>query len=529
MRRHSIVVLAVVLFATIAAVASGSETQVGTTKDACDKSHDVTFETSSGKASVPANATKSFDLPAMTNEITWYCGGSRERSANGTQFNKVKIHRAANGAIQWTFFRVSGQTQATGQPQRTGQPLQVPLVRVGDSRDACDQSQPVTFNAKSKKVTLRAGQMVLEELPNMAGDMNWKCGSSNERVANPNAFDFIQAERAGNGAIQWVFYRTMTDHDDSTGNYLDLLPGDVVIQAPALKTTVPQPGFLKKQLDTFWDGNRSPLQAQMLKSLQKEKSFQVHSLTLSPAAQTEVRVGDTADDILLKYVVHHNLLNASAEGANFNAIFDLELVMVLAKQQTLPFQATRATAFVHHFELHGASAGDDFLAAFAKSRIHAVEMDVDSSTQDVKKDVNAALAKISGQVGAPSGTKVVLQETAGTVQACVKLQPSDTCSFPAVAAASAPKRKTLDTSHDQCSEEKIWMWDYQKGGFVPIAKGGSAEIEVDNQRFEWFCGGGNQPNTANDEWAVGPEGTYFVHVKRDPSGRQIDWTFQSWQ
>ena len=108
------------------------------------------------------------------------------------------------------------------------------------------------------------------------------------------------------------------------------------------------------------------------------------------------------------------------------------------------------------------------------------------------------------------------------------LIPGKTCNFPAVSMPRMAARKTLDTSHDQCGEGKIWMWDYQRGGFVPIAKGGSAEIEVDNQRFEWFCGGGSEPNTYNDEWATGPEGTYFVHVKRDDSGSNIDWTFQSW-
>jgi hypothetical protein len=486
MEPRSVFLAATLIFAVITLPAAASETNVGNTKDACDKSNKVTFETGTGPASVSANSTQSFDLPALTNEIIWYCGGSRERSANGTQFNKVKISRAKNGAIQWTFFRVIGET------------TKIPLSRMGDSRDACDASQVVTFNANDGPVKLSAGQIVLKELPHMAGDMNWKCGSSKERVANPNAFDFIQAERAGNGAIQWVFYRTLTDMDDSTGNYIDLLPGDLVIQAPALKKTMPEPGFLKKQLDSFWDTNLNKTQAAMLKALQAEKSFQTQSVTLSKSGQAELRVGDTKDDVRLKYVVHQNEMRISRSGVNFRAVFDLELVMVLARQQKLPLQAERATTFVHHFELHGASAGDDFLAAFAKSRIHAVETDTDSSTQDIKKLVNSALAKVSSSLGAPAGTP------------------------------ATPARKTLDTSRDQCGENKIWMWDYQKGTFVPISKGGSAEIEVANQRFEWFCGGDTQPDTANDEWATGPEGTYFVHVKRDPSSRQIDWTFQSW-
>ena len=75
-----------------------SEKKVGDTKDACDKSNPVKFQTSSGQVEVKANSgTKGFDLPGMTREITWYCGGSRERSANDTDFNKVEISRAKNG------------------------------------------------------------------------------------------------------------------------------------------------------------------------------------------------------------------------------------------------------------------------------------------------------------------------------------------------------------------------------------------------------------------------------------------------
>ena len=516
MRKHP-VNYAVILFVLVMAVAAyGSETKVGDTKDACDKSNRVKFQTTSGQASVAANSTASFDLPSLTTEITWYCGGSRERSANGTAFNKVKISRASNGAIQWTFFKVTGETTDTTQTQ------------LGNSRDACDASQAVTFSAKDGKVTLKAGQSVFKELPLMTRELSWKCGTSKERVANPNAFDFIQAERAGNGAIQWYFYRTMAAPDDSTGDYIDMVPGDVIIQAPLLKKTESLLGFLKTSLDTFWDGQRPDIQKEILASMKSDKRFTTSSLTLSPAAKSELRVGDNQDNVLVKYVVHENTAMVSKSGVNFRAVFDIELVMFLPKQTTFPVQAKRASAFVHHFELHGASAGDDFLAAFAKSRIHAVESNENNFSESVKDKVNDALKKALSSIPAPVGTPLVLDAVLGTVRGCVKAQPSDTCSFPRPKVPPVITRKTLDTSHDQCSENKIWIWDYQKGNFVPVAKGGSALIKVDNQRFEWFCGGDAQPNGDNDEWATGPEGTYFVKVKRDPTGRQIDWTFLSW-
>jgi hypothetical protein len=515
MMRSGMMLLAVLTVTIPLLVAS--ETKVGDTKDGCDKSNPVKFQTSSGQVSVGANSpTKGFDLPGLTKEITWYCGGSRERSANDTDFNKVEISRAKNGAIQWTFVRVTAAAAAN------------PETQLGNSKDACDGSQAVTFTAKDGPVTVKAGQSVVKELPSLTKELSWKCGKSDERVANPSAFNFVQLERAGNGALQWYFLRAMSVTDDSIGDYVDMVPGDFIIQAPALKTTLPMPGFLKTQLDTFWDANSKDIQAEILKSLQGDKRYQISKLVLAPSSKAELRVGESATNVLVKYVVHENTAAVSKSGVNLNAVFDIEMVIFLSQQQTLPVQASRATAFVHHFELHGASAGDDFLAAFAKSRIHAVETNTNNFTKDVKKRVNDALKQVSGNLPAPAGTPLVLDAAMGTIQACVKLAPGDVCKFPRPQVPSVVSRKTLDTSHDQCGEANIWIWDYQKGTFVPVAKGGSALIEVDNQRFEWFCGGNGQPTGSNDEWATGPEGTYFVQVRRAASGSQIDWTFQSW-
>lgn len=514
-------VLAVLFLAALPLATRAYDTKVGDTKDGCDAGNAVTFQTSNGTAKVKANTSPTpFDLPGLTREITWYCGGSRERSANDTEFNRVKISRAKNGAIQWVFYKASNGQGSTNQGSTH--------VQMGNSNDACDASETVTFTAKDGPVKLGAGQSVFKELPVMTRELSWKCGTNDERVANPNAFNFVQLERSGNGALKWYFYRDLSVQDDSTGNYADMVPGNIILQAPALKQTVPLPGFLKQQLDSFWDDNLKDVQAEILKSLQGDKRYSISSLTLAPSAQAELRVGENADSVLVKYVVHQNTAAVSKSPANFRAVFDIELVIFLSRPQTLPVKANRATAFVHHFELHGASAGDDFLAAFAKSRIHAVETNTNGFTRDVKDRVNTALKQASSQIPAPPGTPLVLDAQAGTVTGCVKLQPSDVCQF-TMSRPPVIVRKTLDTSHDQCTANKMWIWDYQRGTFLPVAKGESALIEVDNQRFEWFCGGDTQPDPKNDEWATGPEGTYFVRVNRAGSGSQIDWTFQSWK
>jgi hypothetical protein len=84
--------------------------KVGDTKDAADKKYTVEFDIAGGKvAKVAAGETKVFELQDVTKEFHFYnCEGDkriRERVANDAQFNWVKISRAGNGAIEWTFYR----------------------------------------------------------------------------------------------------------------------------------------------------------------------------------------------------------------------------------------------------------------------------------------------------------------------------------------------------------------------------------------------------------------------------------------
>src|SRR5215467_739197 len=62
--------------------ARAQDTRVGDTKDGCDGSRMVTFQGKDGQVSVKAGASKRVELPALTTEINWLCGGDRERSAN---------------------------------------------------------------------------------------------------------------------------------------------------------------------------------------------------------------------------------------------------------------------------------------------------------------------------------------------------------------------------------------------------------------------------------------------------------------
>ncbi|WP_375314945.1 hypothetical protein [Schlesneria sp. DSM 10557] len=84
--------------------------KVGDTKDASDRKYTVEFEIAGGKtAKVAAGESKVFELQDVTKEFHWYnvAGNERirERVANDANFNWVKISRAGNGAIEWTFYR----------------------------------------------------------------------------------------------------------------------------------------------------------------------------------------------------------------------------------------------------------------------------------------------------------------------------------------------------------------------------------------------------------------------------------------
>lgn len=79
--------------------------QVGDTFDACDRRNLVTFTAASGSFAVAANTAGSpVRLPSWTNQLYWYCGGVRERCANGNPFNWIHCQRAGNGAIHWIFY-----------------------------------------------------------------------------------------------------------------------------------------------------------------------------------------------------------------------------------------------------------------------------------------------------------------------------------------------------------------------------------------------------------------------------------------
>lgn len=311
------------------------------------------------------------------------------------------------------------------------------------------------------------------------------------------------------------------------GDYLALLPGDVQIEVPSLNLNLPEPGFFKQQFDQFWSDpkQQAQIKQQILKNLPTLQHITIQNIFLADAGRAELRVVSSGDEVRLKYVVHGNVSPLDAFGESLVVTFDIEVALALPFRQKSPIQASHASGFAHHFDIKGGVATADFAMAFFKSYIHEGEAAGDATAQDVKGLVNQSLARIAAPI--PPGTPVLLSESNGTTQMCVQMKPADVCKFPAVATPVVPSRQKLDTSHDQCGESAVWIWDYQLGRFVRLATGQRALIPVE-QRFEWFCGGDTAPDGGHNEWTVGPIETYLVSVSRQASG-QLDWTFLSWK
>src|SRR6185295_10912988 len=188
----------------ISGEALAQDVKVGDTKDGCDGSNRVRFHGKAGDVFIKPGDSQRVELPSLTNEIVWFCGGDRNRSANDEHFNVVKISRKDNGAITWTFFKSEPAPSSN-------------LVRVGATKDGCDGSRHVMFRDKTAElVRIKAGQSKLVELASLRNTVDWNCVPPNgkcpdedvcdEHSSNSIPFDTVQIDRAGNGAISWVFY-----------------------------------------------------------------------------------------------------------------------------------------------------------------------------------------------------------------------------------------------------------------------------------------------------------------------------------
>jgi hypothetical protein len=521
---------------------------VGSTKDGCDGHLAVTFAGKAGQVSVQAGHIHPPEqLPSLTREISWYCGGTRERSANDTPFNMVQITRKPNGAITWTF-----KLRAAAAAQN--------MVRVGDTKDACDRSQPVTVFNTELPMVVKAGEIKTADMAALTREFGWHCGTAGERSANPLPFNRLQLERAGNGAMQFVFYRTLSVTGVGIGDFIHDVPG--TLQLPVEFPQLPA-GFLKRQVSQFWDSHLPEIEAMVAERIPKghppgaQGTIQLEGnnpVILSPSSQLELRLQRLADPLTVKVVVHGNQVtirfipdSSKNTPVNVTATFDLELVMQFPREQKLTPNAQHIPTGLklnmqggaNHTEILANDPGSALLEGFFKAEVRAQETHFDNTMQPVtdklKQEIidalEAALAPLFQNV--PPGTTVPLyldMDAAGDVRPCpaATLGP---CHFPAASAPPSPPH-VLGTKTDMCSQRTVWLWDAERGKFVPLLKGQQGQIvQVDDKRFEWFCGDdiAPDPSVSHEESASGPTGTTQIRASREGEGRTIHWEFLSWR
>ncbi|MDQ3179793.1 MAG: hypothetical protein M3Q33_04660, partial [Acidobacteriota bacterium] len=180
------------------------DVKVDQTFDDCDQKNSLTVQGKTIKIGVKTR----IELPALTDEVIWFCAGDRNRSASDFFFNVVKIRRRqSTGEFKVEFIKSTPKTDS-GQPD---------LVKVGTTKEGCDGSRQVRFNGKDGSKIVKAGESKLVELSGARNQIDWFCVPPNgkcppndvcdEHSANSTAFEFIQLERAKNGAMNWIFYR----------------------------------------------------------------------------------------------------------------------------------------------------------------------------------------------------------------------------------------------------------------------------------------------------------------------------------
>ena len=530
------------------------DTPVGTTSDDCSPARDVRFHGKDGDVLVKPGDSKRVVMASQMNEFYWFCGGSRERVANDDYFNVVKISRShESGSIFWQFYKAA--------PPPSGGGNQPELVKVGDTKDGCDGERDVTFETKDDAdFKVSANQSKLVKLSDLANTLDWFCVQSNgvcppgdtcdEHSSNPVAFSWVQIDRAGNGAISWVFYRQKNEATPVAPNvpptppYVHNATGDlrVILSLPGTHKEFPfDKAFLKTKFDDIWKSRQKDINDKITAVINDKggnaadkfgADFHLDSLTVSDTNRNELRTAAKDGTLWIKYVAHHNVVNCRfLKGPlepKFVIRFDLQLEMALPQValDQAP-QAPTALLRLAHTEIEGDNFFGDAVQDIFRSKLQGVKTQANAVSQDFTKDINEAL-KDDWPTGPqiPKGIKSeVSVSRAGTVRFCLRLPGAPQCNFGPLENTKMPK--VLDETGGGCGAGLLWIRDAETQKFISIAKGQHRFVEVESRRFDWYCGGSQGPET--QEWESGPVGTYFARLYRNPTGGGINFKFLAWR
>lgn len=527
--------------------AASQEVKVDQTFDDCDQKNSLKVL---GK-SIPIGVTTRVALPALTNEVIWFCDGDRNRSASDFFFNVVKIRRKqSTDEFKVSFFK------STPKPD-SNQPA---VVKVGTTKDGCDGSRNVRFKGKDGNVIVKAGKTSeLVELPSVRNQVDWFCVPSSgncpsddvcdEHSANSLAFEFVQLERAGNGAMNWVFYRRKNSQPPSESpvpEFVRNANGNVriAISTPLGKSnkSLPERG-LKIALDRGYNAAENLVEAFVRGELNKHgtaaakkfgATFRLDSLQISRIQDNELRTAAAGREPSLKYLAHGNTAKIrfilSGIEAKLNLTFDTEVEVGLQfNSLNKPPRANTAELRIGHSEIEGSNVFGNLAQEVFKNKLREAKTQANNTVIDFRTEVNKFFEENFPTIPANVAKLDTSVTSAGTMRFCLRVLGAPPCVFIVMAGEeTANQPKVLDTDVDRCGDGRIWLRDASKRRFVSIAKGNkNVIVEVESREFPWFCGGSQGPE--EDESATGPLGTYLVSVSRAPTGDRIDWKFMSWK
>ena len=531
------------------AVSSGSafsqDVKVDHTFDDCDQNNSLKVQ---GK-SIPIGVTTRVELPALTNEVIWFCAGDRNRSASDFFFNVVKIRREhSTDEFKVSFFK-STLKPDSNQPD---------VIKVGMTKDGCDGSRHVRFKGKGGNVIVKAGKTSeLVELPSVRNQIDWFCvppsgtcpkdDVCDEHSANSLAFDFVQLERAGNGALNWIFYRrknSVQPGEPPVPDFVRNANGNVrvSISTPFGKSNegLPERG-LKTALDRGYTAAENLIEAFVRDELVKHGTaaakkiggtFRLDALRVSTTQDNELRTAAEGKEPSLKYLAHGNTAKIrfilSGIEAKLSLTFDTEVEVGLRFNPiNKPPRAVTAEVRIGHSEIEGSNVFGNLAQEIFKNKLREAKTQANNTVIDFRTEVNKFFEENFPDIPANVAKLDTSVTSAGTLRFCLRVLGASPCVFIAEP-VTAHQPKVLDTDVDRCGSGNIWLRDAAKRRFVSIAKGKkNVIVEVESREFPWFCGGPQGPE--EDESATGPLGTYLISVSRAPTGDRIDWKFMSWR
>jgi hypothetical protein len=520
--------------------------KVDQTSDDCDQQNSLKVQ---GRT-IPFGVTKRVELPALTNEVFWFCSGDRNRSASDFFFNVVKIRRE-HSTDEFKVFFINSRPPKPGGNQPD-------VTKVGTTKDGCDGDRHVRFKGKDGNVTVKAGKSSdLIELGSERNQIDWFCvppsgdcpkdDVCDEHSANSHAFDFVQLERADNGAMNWIFYQrknSVQAGEPAVPEFMRNANGNVrvAISTPLGKTnkSLPERG-LKTALDRGYSTADTLIEAFVSGRLKEEgdaaakkmgAKFRLDALQISGIQDNELRTAASGKEPSIKYLAHGNSAKIrfilSGIEAKLNVTFDIEAELALEFNPiNTPPRAVTAEVRLGHVEIEGSNVFGNLAQEIFKNKLREAKTRANNIVVPFRDEVNKFLEENFPSIPANVAKLDTSVTPAGTMRFCLRVLGASPCVFIAEPVA-AHQPKVLDTDVDRCGDGRIWLRDASKRRFVSIAKGNkNVIVEVESREFPWFCGGNQAPE--QDESATGPLGTYLIAVSRAPTGDRIDWKFMFWR